>query len=123
MNLTGDLDQMPPQFSAKKVDGVVAYNAARKGKTVNLKPKGIQVYSFDITGMASATVGEHPTVDVSFEIKCSKGTYIRALARDLGLGLKVGGTLTELRRTKSGNFAVENAYDLQEFITTVKSIA
>ena len=122
-NLTGDLDQMPPQFSAKKVDGVVAYNAARKGKTVNLKHKAVQVYSFDITGMDSATIGEHPVVDVSFEIKCSKGTYIRALARDLGLGLNVGGTLTELRRTKNGNFEVENAYDLLEFITTVKSLA
>tara|TARA_B100001564_G_scaffold344378_1_gene341885 strand:+ start:248 stop:997 length:750 start_codon:yes stop_codon:yes gene_type:complete len=121
-NLTGDLDQMPPQFSAKKVGGVVAYNAARKGKTVSLTPKAIQVYSFDITGMVSANVGEHPVIDVSFKIKCSKGTYIRALARDLGLGLNVGGTLTELRRTKSGNFAVENAYDLQEFITTVKSL-
>jgi len=62
-------------------------------------------------------------VDVKFEITCSKGTYIRALARDLGKALDVGGTLTELRRTQSGSFVVENAYDLQEFISSVKSLA
>lgn len=121
--LTGDLAQMPPQFSAKKVDGVVAYNAARKGKTVNLTPKSVQVFSFDITSVSTNVVGDHPVVDAEFLIRCSKGTYIRALARDLGKALGVGGTLTELRRTKSGNFSVENAYDLQEFISSVKSLA
>ena len=121
--LTGDLAQMPPQFSAKKVDGVVAYNAARKGKTVKLTPKDVTVFSFDITSVSTSLVGDHPVVDVEFLIRCSKGTYIRALARDLGKALGVGGTLTELRRTKSGNFTVENAYDLQEFISSVKSLA
>ena len=121
--LTGDLAQMPPQFSAKKVDGVVAYNAAREGKTVKLTPKAVKVFRFDITSVSTSLVGDPPVVDVEFLIRCSKGTYIRALARDLGKALEVGGTLTELRRTKSGNFTVENAYDLQEFISSVKSLA
>ncbi|MBM55922.1 MAG: tRNA pseudouridine(55) synthase TruB [Euryarchaeota archaeon] len=121
--LTGDLNQMPPQFSAKKVDGVVAYNAARKGVKINLTPKAVQVFSFNTPKIESANVEGHPVIDVKFEIKCSKGTYIRALARDLGKALGVGGTLTELRRTQSGNFKVENAFDLQEFISSVKSLA
>jgi tRNA pseudouridine55 synthase len=121
--LTGNLDQMPPQFSAKKVDGVVAYRAARKGKTVNLQPKAVEVYSFDTFEEVLLEVDGNKVLDVDFEIKCSKGTYIRALARDLGGALKVGGTLTALRRTKSGNFDVEKAYDLQEFITSVKLCA
>ena len=121
--LTGGLDQTPPQFSAKKVDGVVAYSAARKGKTVNLQPKAVQVYSFKVSDLEKVDLSGHPVVDVKFEIKCSKGTYIRALARDLGKALDVGGTLTELRRTQSGSFVVENAYDLQEFISSVKSLA
>ena len=120
---TGDLDQMPPQFSAKKVDGVVAYNAARKGKRVNLQPKAVQVFSFKVGDIEKVDLSGHPVVDVKFEITCSKGTYIRALARDLGKALDVGGTLTELRRTQSGSFVVENAYDLQEFISSVKSLA
>lgn len=120
---TGDLDQMPPQFSAKKVDGVVAYNAARKGKTVNLQPKAVQVFSFKVVDIEKVDLSGHPVVDVKFEITCSKGTYIRALARDLGKALDVGGTLTELRRTQSGSFVVENAYDLKEFISSVKSLA
>ena len=121
--LTGDLAQMPPQFSAKKVDGVVAYNAARRGEKVNLKPKSVQVFSFEITSFTPNHLSNHPIIDAQFLIKCSKGTYIRALARDLGKALNVGGTLVELRRIKSGNFTVENAYDLQEFISSVKSLA
>lgn len=123
LTLTGDLDQMPPQFSAKKVNGEVAYNAARKGKTVNLTPKPVSVYRFDTPSIVTTSVDSHSVVDIKFEIKCSKGTYIRALARDLGEALGVGGTLTELRRTQSGNFKVENAYDLLEFISSVKSLA
>ena len=80
--LTGDLAQTPPQFSAKKVDGVVAYNAARKGKTVNLTPKSVQVFSFDIISTTKTLTGDHPVIDAEFLIRCSKGTYIRALARD-----------------------------------------
>tara|TARA_B100001564_G_scaffold356378_1_gene370424 strand:+ start:600 stop:1349 length:750 start_codon:yes stop_codon:yes gene_type:complete len=118
----GDLKQMPPQFSAKKVDGVVAYNAARKGKTVNLQPKAVHVFSFKIIDFEKNYLYGHPVMDIRFEIKCSKGTYIRALARDLGQAIGIGGMLTELRRTQSGSFLVENAFDLQEFISSVKSL-
>ena len=125
-NLIGGLEQMPPQFSAKKVDGVTAYKAARKGKTVALQPKPVTVTSFDINSFTQLKINglnekTHPVVDVEFEIVCSKGTYIRALARDLGEILKVGGTLTSLRRTKSGEFNVENAWNLPELLESVKS--
>jgi len=127
-NLIGNLEQMPPQFSAKKVDGVTAYKAARKGKTVALQPKAVTVVSFDIHSFTHEKINgingkSHPVVDVAFEVVCSKGTYIRALARDLGEHLKVGGTLTSLRRTKSGNYDVENAWDLTELLETVKCCA
>ena len=123
--LTGDLDQMPPQFSAKKVDGVTAYKAARKGKTVELRPKTVTVNSFLISTLKKVVIekeegGEHRVIDLDFEVVCSKGTYIRALARDLGKGLKVGGTLTALRRTRSGNFTAEKAWDLTELLEAVK---
>jgi tRNA pseudouridine55 synthase len=121
--LTGNLEQMPPQYSAKKVDGVVAYKAARKGKTVNLQPKAVEVYSFNTFGEVFSEVDGQKVLDVNFEIRCSKGTYIRALARDLGKALEVGGTLMALRRTKSGNFEVEKAFDLQEFISSVKLLS
>ena len=61
--------------------------------------------------------------DVDFEIQCSKGTYIRAIARDIGKALHVGGTLVELRRTRSGDFKVEDAFDLEDFISSVKLLA
>lgn len=127
-NLIGTLDQMPPQFSAKKVDGVAAYKAARKGKTVALKTKSVTVNSFEINSFSKVNIesendNSHQVVDVDFEVVCSKGTYIRALARDLGKILKVGGTLTALRRIKSGKFKAENAWDLSELLEHVKSCA
>ena len=127
-NLIGNLKQMPPQFSAKKVGGVTAYKAARKGKTVALQPKEVTVVSFDIHSLTHEKINDendksHPVVDVAFEVICSKGTYIRALARDLGELVKVGGTLTSLRRTRSGNYDVENAWDLTELLETVKCCA
>jgi len=127
-NLIGPLDQMPPQYSAKKVDGVTAYKAARKGKTVALKTKPVTVNSFEITSFSEVNIkseneNSHRVVDVNFKVVCSKGTYIRALARDLGKVLKVGGTLMALRRIKSGKFKVENAWDLSELLDRVKSCA
>ena len=124
----GNIDQMPPQFSAKKVDGVTAYKAARKGKTVNLKPKAITVNSFEINSFNKIVIDKvngvdfdhHNVIDVKFKVVCSKGTYIRALARDLGKELNVGGTLTALRRTRSGDFTAEKAWDLTELLDAVK---
>jgi tRNA pseudouridine55 synthase len=124
----GNIDQMPPQFSAKKVDGVTAYKAARKGKTVDLKPKAITVNSFEINSFNKSVIDKisgvvsdhHSVIDVKFTVVCSKGTYIRALARDLGKELNVGGTLTALRRTRSGDFTAEKAWDLTELLNAVK---
>ena len=115
LKLTGILDQMPPLFSAKKVDGKRAYDAARAGKTVELKPNKIEVESFEITRF------ELPEVD--FKIVCSKGTYIRALARDFGELLNNGAHLTVLRRTKRGNFSVENALTVDEAVEKIQATA
>jgi len=121
-DLTGELDQMPPQFSAKKVDGVTAYKAARLGKTVALKTKRVTVNSFDIISFETLTIpgGDFEVLDVKFEVVCSKGTYIRSIAHDLGKALGVGGTLTALRRTRSGSFTSEKAWELEELLDAVK---
>ena len=124
----GNLNQMPPQYSAKKVDGVTAYKAARKGETVDLKPKAVTVNSFEINSFNKIVVDEvsgvdsdnYSVIDVNFKVVCSKGTYIRALARDLGKELNVGGTLTALRRTRSGDFMAEKAWGLTELLDAVK---
>ena len=119
----GETEQMPPQYSAKKVDGVTAYKAARQGKTVALRHKTVTIDRFDIESFTESEVSGHKVVDVKFVVECSKGTYIRSMAHDLGAALNVGGTLMELRRTKSGDFSVEEAWNLEEFISSVKSIA
>jgi tRNA pseudouridine55 synthase len=97
----GEHEQLPPHFSAVKVDGKRAYLLARQGKKPEIKPKKITIIEFEITRIAL------PEVD--FRIVCSKGTYIRALARDFGQKLESGAHLTSLRRTKIGEFMVENA--------------
>lgn len=106
-SLTGDQLQMPPIFSAIKVGGKRAYKAARKGKDIELQPRPIKIRRFEITRF------QLPEVD--FEIECSKGTYIRAIARDFGLALNSGAYLSALRRTKSGQMTVENALTLDNF--------
>jgi tRNA pseudouridine55 synthase len=105
--LTGTLMQVPPVYSAKWVDGKRAYDTARKGETVDIPAAEVQVYRF-------ATDGSH-LPEVQFEISCSKGTYIRALARDLGELLGCGAHLTALRRIQSGAYDVDNALSPQAF--------
>ncbi len=99
----GDIEQVPPLFSAIMVDGKRAYTLARAGEEVELKARTITIFEFEITRF------ELPEVD--FRIVCSKGTYIRSIARDLGLALSSGGHLTALRRTRIGNFSVTDALD------------
>ncbi len=99
--LSGPQQQVPPVFSAVKVGGKKAYEYARKDKEVVLQPKPITVYTFELTRIAL------PEVD--FRIVCSKGTYIRALARDFGELLGCGAHLTALRRTRIGTFDVRDA--------------
>lgn len=112
--LTGQLDQIPPIFSAKKVDGKRAYKLAREGKEVELKSRGITVKKFDTKSL------EIPNVE--FDITCSKGTYIRSLARDLGLELNNGGHLTVLRRESIGDFHVSKAFTPESFMDSLKGL-
>lgn len=98
---TGEVEQLPPAHSAVKIDGKRLYQLARAGKEVELKPRQISIYEFRISKV------EMPFVE--FEVHCGKGTYIRSLAHDFGKALNSGGYLTELRRTKTGSFSVENA--------------
>ena len=114
--LTGPLEQRPPMFSAKKVDGVKAYDAARKGATIKLRTSSVTVDVFRVEELRSLDVESHPVIDVDVTIHCSKGTYIRSLARDLGDALRVGGTLTALCRVSSGDFHVDHAWTIDDLV-------
>lgn len=106
--LTGDIAQVPSTVSAIKVDGRRAYERARAGEEVTLAARPVHVARFDVL----ATRREGTTVDLDVVVDCSSGTYVRALARDLGRGLGVGGHLTALRRTRVGPFTLAHARDL-----------
>ena len=108
LHFTGDILQVPPQFSAVKVQGKRAYQYARASKTLELEAKPIHIYEFGISRI------ELPEVD--FRILCSKGTYIRAIARDFGEYLGCGAYLSALRRTRIGDFRVEEARNIDEFL-------
>lgn len=102
--LVGKSKQLPPVYSAIKVGGTKACDAARKGRVIDLAPRDIEVYSAELLGIGGADGAEPARWDIAFKV--SKGTYIRALARDLGKELGVGGYLTRLRRTRVGRFAL-----------------
>jgi tRNA pseudouridine55 synthase len=97
----GEIEQMPPQFSAKKVGGVRAYELARKGETAALTPKRVTVYEYELTEVKGSTA--------RFRVRSSAGTYVRSLAHDLGASIGVPAHLKELRRTAIGKFRVEDA--------------
>ncbi|MQP25200.1 tRNA pseudouridine(55) synthase TruB [Flavobacterium sp. LMO8] len=103
----GEIDQKPPVFSAIKKDGKRLYEHARAGEEVEIQSRKTTIYEFEITRI------QLPEVD--FRVKCSKGTYIRSLAYDFGLALQSGGHLTALRRTKIGDYAVENGVTPDDF--------
>jgi tRNA pseudouridine55 synthase len=109
---TGKIQQTPPLYSAIKIDGKRAYDIARAGKTAEIKPKEITITEFEITRIAM------PEVD--FRVVCSKGTYIRSLARDFGSELKSGAHLTALCRTRIGEFLLKDALSIEEFESGVK---
>ncbi len=102
---TGEIDQIPPKFSAKCVNGKRGYELARSGKDFTLPPKRVTVYSFSL-------LEQTDEAEFSFEIVCGGGTYIRSLARDLALALGTNGYMTGLRRTASGPFTIDNAVSL-----------
>ena len=106
MRFHGEMEQMPPVFSAKKIAGTPAYKLARAGKPVELKTAKITIRSFEITGIAG--------VETSFSMSISAGGYVRSVAHELGQDLKCGAHLSSLRRTKAGVFTVKDARTLEE---------
>ena len=103
----GKIDQVPPIFSALKKDGKKLYELARAGESVEIKSRPIEIFDFVFTKV------ELPLIE--FEVKCSKGTYIRSLAHDLGKRLDSGAYLSALRRTKIGQFDIKDALSIEEF--------
>ena len=119
--LTGDIEQVPSAVSAIKVKGVRSYTRVRQGDTVDLPARPVTVSRFDVLsvrpGTATLEVGPAiDVVDVVVELDVSSGTYVRALARDLGAALGVGGHLTELRRTRVGRFGIGDAASLDDLM-------
>lgn len=108
LKFVGPISQIPPAHSAVKVGGERAYKKARKNKEVRLEPRNVTIHHFEIN------IANLP--EVSFEVGCSKGTYIRSLAHDFGQELGVGAYLKKLVRTSIGAYKLEDALDLDEFI-------
>ncbi len=109
----GEQEQIPPVFSAIQVKGKRAYNYARGGEKIELKSRKIHIFEFDILNI------NLPNVD--FRLKVSKGTYIRSIARDFGLQLNSGAYLTNLRRTKIGDYDISNALTVNNIISIIES--
>ncbi len=110
---TGILQQMPPLYSAIKVDGKVAYAEARKGKEVELKTREVEIKEFELTNIALPLV--------EFRVVCSKGTYIRSLAFDFGKALNSGAYLKSLCRTKIGQFDLQNSLSVEDCVTMINN--
>ena len=111
--LTGDIEQVPSSVSAIKVKGERSYHRVRAGEDVDLPPRPVTVSRFDILATRPGDVGGIPVLDVDVEVTVSSGTYVRALARDLGAAVGVGGHLSALRRTRVGAFTLDRAHDLE----------
>ncbi|NNE31616.1 MAG: tRNA pseudouridine(55) synthase TruB [Winogradskyella sp.] len=112
----GAIDQMPPVFSALKKDGKRLYEFARAGEAVEIKPRQVKISEFEITSINTSTEPDSSHLELKFRVVCSKGTYIRSLAHDFGKALNSGAHLSELRRTRIGEFKVENALTPEEFM-------
>lgn len=108
---TGKILQVPPVYSAVKIDGKRAYKFARKGKDVELKAKPLEIKEIELLDFSLP--------DIEVRIVCSKGTYIRALARDIGESLGSGAHLIALKRTKAGNFTVEKSLTVEEAVKKI----
>lgn len=107
----GEIEQIPPMFSAIKMAGVRLYDLARQGKTREIQSRKITIETFEITDISLPKV--------QFRIVCSKGTYIRSLAYDFGKALNSGGHLSSLRRTKIGDFNIKDAVEIEDFIANL----
>ena len=113
-DLTGERLQTPPVYSAKKIDGTRAYELARAGEEVAVRQALITIYERELL--------ECELPKIRIRVRCSKGTYIRSLAREIGEALQSGAHLTSLRRTRSGGFTVENAWSLDEFLENLQNL-
>lgn len=111
---TGRIEQVPPAFSACKVDGKRAYDLARKGREVELKPKILVIDCIELLEFAPDSI--------TVRVVCSKGTYIRALARDIGAALGSGGHLTALRRTRVGDVHIDKCLDMQQADELIRTV-
>ncbi len=107
--LTGDIEQIPPQYSAVKVNGQRAYKAARNGEVVEIKSRVVKIIVFEVDA------SEFPTVN--FRVVCSKGTYIRTLVSDFGKMLDSGAYMSSLRRIRIGDFHINDAISVEEFVS------
>ncbi len=114
LDLTGAIAQVPSSVSAIKVDGKRSYARVRSGEAVELAPRPVTVHRFDLLAERVAEHEGTPVLDLDVEVECSSGTYVRALARDLGRALQVGGHLTALRRTRVGPYGLERAHSLEQ---------
>ena len=114
VSLTGERLQTPPAYSAKKIEGTRAYELARAGEEVALRQATINIYDMEIV--------EYALPQVRIRVRCSKGTYIRSLAHEIGQALGSGAHLTALRRTRSGGFTLEKAYSLDEFMENLQKL-
>lgn len=116
-SLTGDLEQIPPMHAAIKVGGKKLYELAREGKEIERAPRAVTVHEFTLLRAYGNTPLRTPFT-ITCRVRCSSGTYIRALARDLGIALGTVGYLTALRRTTVGDFSVEHAVKLDDLTPT-----
>ena len=111
-NLTGEREQLPPLYSAKKVQGVRAYEFARAGEEVELKKALINIYEMELV--------EWDMPRIKIRVRCSKGTYIRSLAFEIGEAVQSGAYLTSLRRTRSGGYTIEKSHTLDDFMEKLR---
>ncbi len=109
----GEIEQVSPLYSALKIEGERAYHKARRGEEIKMKARKVTIGAFEITKI------EMPFIH--FRIVCSKGTYIRSIAHDIGKLLNSGSHLSSLRRTRSGNFKIEDAWNLEDLIQKIKT--
>lgn len=121
-NFTGKIMQVPPIFSAVKIDGKRAYKYARKGADVELKAKPLEISEIELLkyeDAINADTGNPEGKEITIRVVCSKGTYIRALARDIGEALESGAHLTALRRTRVGKYSEKDALSIDEAIKII----
>lgn len=116
--LTGEIQQIPPIYSAVRVNGERLYEKARRGETTEIKSRLVTVSRFEVD-TSQIGIAQYP--EISFRIVCSKGTYIRSLVRDLGLLVNNGAYMSSLRRTRIGEFRLENAETVEGFITRYRT--